>query len=727
MAPRTSTVITWRYQQLFVVLSSVILEWVLMLLLLFEGLLSYLVTTFASLCKLHPPCPMCTRLDHVFGTAQPGFYRDLMCNSHKAEASSWAFCHIHQKLVDVHSMCESCLLSFATNKKSNLATYRSLAGKLGVGIGNEGFRPSFSLDNSSEASVIKEDITNTLCSCCSSPLKVKSYPSMVLQNIASAIDTEVNTRHVSRDQLVEEISLVRYSELKTSDSESEPWQHGGVASLLDDAVDNLKEDFTLSHPKTKFAGVIPTDDIAQDQVAKNSDLIQLQNGGSDSKNSQVSAELYHFRADGNANLQSTDFSSKTVQHPTEDSDTTDKSEDDVWHNALDSISELSVTDKPAETSTAENEPKAEFTDRTAMKDSFKAHEDLQLLLSQVSPNDAINIPGVQEQAILNNITRALSLDRNYSGSISESMAIDEAEEHCTVDQLKKQIELDRKSISLLWKELEEERNASAIATNQTMSMITRLQEEKAAMQMETLQYQRMMEEQSQYDREDLQKMAAMVQELEAEIEGYKTKLRDQSLVNEIRDAMRISRSEECETSMSRTARSLSLFEDEKAYISKHLKKLRQKLHQFSNNGKFIDPKKIDDKEDTFDVTNSEDVYQDADEDSEMTNSENSEMTNVIRNGRNFRYLSNGTEGLTNGKDDPEGQYYAMVSENDLVNFEDEISELTAKLKALEADHSFLEHSINSLRNGQEGKELIHGIACSLRELRKMGITWKDCD
>uniref|UniRef100_A0A0E0KK90 GTD-binding domain-containing protein n=1 Tax=Oryza punctata TaxID=4537 RepID=A0A0E0KK90_ORYPU len=670
---------------------------------------------------------MCTRLDHVFGTVQPGFYRDLMCNSHKAEASSWAFCHIHQKLVDVHSMCESCLLSFATDKKSNLATYRSLAGKLRVGIGNEDCRLSFSLDNASEASVIKEDTTNTLCSCCSSPLKVKSYPSVVLQNIASAIDTEVNSRHVSRDQLVEEISNVRYSELKTSDSESEPWQHGGVASLLDDAVDNLKEDFTLIHPQTKFAGVISPDDIAQDQMAKNSDLIQLQNGGSDSKNSQVSAELYNLKADGNANLQSTDFSRKTVQHPTEDSDTIDISEEEVWHNALSSISELSGTDKPAETSAAENEPEAEFTDRTAIKDSFRAHEDLQLLLSQVSPNDAINIPGVQEQAILNNITRALSLDRNYSGSISESMAINEAEEDCTVDQLKKQIELDRKSISLLWKELEEERNASAIATNQTMAMITRLQEEKAAMQMETLQYQRMMEEQSQYDREDLQKMAAIVQELEAEIEGYKTKLRDQSLVTEIRDAMRISCSEECETSMSRAARSLSFFEDEKVYISKHLKKLRQKLHQFSNNGKFIDPTKIDDKEDTFDVTDSEDVYQDADEDSEITNLENSEKANVIRNGRNFRYLSNGAEGLTNGKDDPKGQYYAMVSENDLVNFEDDISELTAKLKALESDRSFLEHSINSLKNGQEGKELIHGIACSLRELRRMGITWKDCD
>ena len=48
-----------------------------------------------------------------------------------------------------------------------------------------------------------------------------------------------------------------------------------------------------------------------------------------------------------------------------------------------------------------------------------------------------------------------------------------------------------------------ERSASTIAANQTMAMITRLQEEKAAMQMEAPQYQRMMEEQSEYDQEAL--------------------------------------------------------------------------------------------------------------------------------------------------------------------------------------------------------------------------------
>ncbi|GMH21673.1 hypothetical protein Nepgr_023515 [Nepenthes gracilis] len=48
-------------------------------------------------------------------------------------------------------------------------------------------------------------------------------------------------------------------------------------------------------------------------------------------------------------------------------------------------------------------------------------------------------------------------------------------------------------------ELEEERNAAAIAANQTMAMIKWLREEKATMQMEALHYQRMMEEQAKYD------------------------------------------------------------------------------------------------------------------------------------------------------------------------------------------------------------------------------------
>nr|TKV90788.1 hypothetical protein SEVIR_9G051900v2 [Setaria viridis] len=66
-----------------------------------------------------------------------------------------------------------------------------------------------------------------------------------------------------------------------------------------------------------------------------------------------------------------------------------------------------------------------------------------------------------------------------------------------------------------------------------------------------------------------------------------------------------------------------------------------------------------------------------------------------------------------------GQYHAMVGENDLVSLEHEISDVSERLMALEADRSFLEHSVNSLRNGKAGEELIRDITSRLRELRKI--------
>ncbi|KAG6533183.1 hypothetical protein ZIOFF_007049 [Zingiber officinale] len=64
------------------------------------------------------------------------------------------------------------------------------------------------------------------------------------------------------------------------------------------------------------------------------------------------------------------------------------------------------------------------------------------------------------------------------------------------DELKAALQAEQKVLSTLYAELEEERSAAAIAANQTMAMITRLQEEKAAMQMEALQYHQMMNNQN---------------------------------------------------------------------------------------------------------------------------------------------------------------------------------------------------------------------------------------
>ncbi|KAL0865736.1 hypothetical protein Bca101_044854 [Brassica carinata] len=97
-----------------------------------------------------------------------------------------------------------------------------------------------------------------------------------------------------------------------------------------------------------------------------------------------------------------------------------------------------------------------------------------------------------------------------------------------LNQLKKEVRLDKKSLIDLYMELDEERSASTIAANNAMAMITRLQADKAAVQMEALQCQRMMDEQAEYDQEALQSMSSELakreeemKELEDELEAYR--------------------------------------------------------------------------------------------------------------------------------------------------------------------------------------------------------------
>ncbi|KAJ6718912.1 MYOSIN-BINDING PROTEIN 2 [Salix purpurea] len=103
----------------------------------------------------------------------------------------------------------------------------------------------------------------------------------------------------------------------------------------------------------------------------------------------------------------------------------------------------------------------------------------------------------------------------------------------TMEKLKSALRAERKTLSVLYAELEEERSASAVAASQTMAMINRLQEEKAAVQMEAFQYQRMMEEQSEYDQEALQLLNELVVkrekekvELEKELEASRKRVQE---------------------------------------------------------------------------------------------------------------------------------------------------------------------------------------------------------
>ncbi|KAI3749480.1 hypothetical protein L2E82_20092 [Cichorium intybus] len=156
--------------------------------------------------------------------------------------------------------------------------------------------------------------------------------------------------------------------------------------------------------------------------------------------------------------------------------------------------------------------------------------------------------------------------RSLDGSTYTEMEVDGI-----VETVKRKAEDDVRCMRLLQSELEAERNAATIAANHAMNMITRLQQEKASLQMEALQYLRMMEEQAEYDMEALQKANELVEEKENEI---------QDLLDELEQyRMRYG-----DISMASINVPVIIFENEKRYILESLSTLEKKLHELSNGG-----------------------------------------------------------------------------------------------------------------------------------------------
>jgi hypothetical protein len=117
-----------------------------------------------------------------------------------------------------------------------------------------------------------------------------------------------------------------------------------------------------------------------------------------------------------------------------------------------------------------------------------------------------------------------SLDKTEFASDSIDGDYQNEEDDAVLKNLKRQVRLDRKSLMDLYMELDEERSASAVAANNAMAMITRLQEEKAALQMDASQYQRMMEDQIEHDEEVLKETNDFLLKLEEEVKTLDTEL-----------------------------------------------------------------------------------------------------------------------------------------------------------------------------------------------------------
>ncbi|OQU87640.1 hypothetical protein SORBI_3003G313400 [Sorghum bicolor] len=365
-------------------------------------------------------------------------------------------------------------------------------------------------------------------------------------------------------------------------------------------------------------------------------------------------------------------------------------------------------------------PSPTLTDVILGKDSTSSiNEELRLLLSQLSASRGLEAPWVDpgpspraygrgDELVVQNITNRISLERNASGLESlDGSIVSEMEGESTIDRLRRQIDLDRKSIHLLCRELEEERNASAIAASQALAMITKLQDEKAAMQMEASHYQRMMEEQAEYDSEALAKTNELlaereqqIEELEIELENYRRQYgggaieergNQAAFKQENRDTAMLDVGD-LEDPLKQGINSLVSLEEERAYIASGLRKLEQKLQFYSNNSVSVDLPSPDVKDDLSDKVY---VIEDFSLDRQESSIESKEAGSLTTSGK-----------------------------IDLDAVQEEISKLNRRLKTLEGDRSFLEHSINSLRNGDEGLMFIQEIACNLRELRAIAIDKK---
>ncbi|GLT97927.1 hypothetical protein SLE2022_154690 [Rubroshorea leprosula] len=154
-------------------------------------------------------------------------------------------------------------------------------------------------------------------------------------------------------------------------------------------------------------------------------------------------------------------------------------------------------------------------------------------------------------------------EESWDGSIISD--VDGSDGVLTNEKLRSALRDERNALHALYAELEEERSASAVAANQTMAMINRLQEEKAAMQMEALHYQRMMEEQAAYDQEALQLLNELMvkrekekAELEKELEIYRKKVQDYEAKEKI---MMLRRRRDDSTRSATTSASCSNAED----------------------------------------------------------------------------------------------------------------------------------------------------------------------
>ncbi|PWA67190.1 Zein-binding domain-containing protein [Artemisia annua] len=555
------------------VLIYAVLEWTLILLLLLNSLFSYLIIKYARFFGLKPPCLWCIRLDRFFEPKNKNSHREYLCEFHSKEISQLGFCSKHRKLAESNELCEDCSDGLAEKSKSFVF---SKAKKIDFVESKE--------ENKAEVCV--------KCSCCGVEFVRKSFDDssyFVINPSWDFISLSKNGNSVL--DLIGSDLVSDNLEEKTEDEKQGKTEETGDEIIKDDLIQFEKKENISSDLPTQdleffldYSGnqLVPIETVDENEEQEFGEFQKAQ-AMSESKIETVTEELVMETRETLSVLQNTEdlitVSEKTEEKTEEiaedlskfaqlDSMEFEETENAlVFHANLSgspdeklAVSEANGTPLDSEElkETEEGDSDQEDTEVSIGTeipvldscDEIKAQDNFTLYsLSHEEPSTSSNdldfnleYEGREDEKIeevknLNQVDDTLLMIERKDSVAEESFDGSEMEVGDAIntnEKLKSALRAERKALQALYIELEEERSASAVAASETMAMINRLQEEKAAMQMEALHYQRMMEEQSEYDQEALQLLNDLMVKKEKELEMYRKKVSEY----ETKDRMR---------------------------------------------------------------------------------------------------------------------------------------------------------------------------------------------
>ncbi|RLN39030.1 myosin-binding protein 2 isoform X3 [Panicum miliaceum] len=589
-AGRLAAVLHRRTHRVTSALAHAALEWVLIALLLINGLLAYAIARFADYFGLARPCLLCSRVDRLFqaGGDEDGgarWLRDALCGEHAAEISALGYCLRHRRIVDAGEMCEGCLSSCKeetsdAGEKSATAcscckaavrtSSRELEGTREEHVeekvteegkdDDQGYVLLAQEDHEEEeeqdevenqeqqikAEGQREEEDELMAGVQDESLEVMAQgdeialedarlvPVVALDEMTIADDSGLH-----RDVEGEDVMVQVEDEPDSRDVdigvvlEEKRMLDSSVATPADVIEDSVVPISPIPCPETLSSPSHPDhNSISQDDEDVPEDAVEIGDSTAEEDRIFVPQVSEAVSEDDNRTAQVDTNCEVSIG-----SDICEREQDDhvVPFQDLATLEEpvapLSGADDqpspmeilaPTEQGEAEQE---EVVRSTGLDNQPTGQNEMEEDKAPETPTSGVATQRSDRMFLLE---RKRSLSLSLDGSVASEM---EGGEPSTVDQLRSALQAERKALGALYAELEEERNAAAIATNQTMAMINRLQEEKAAMQMEALQYQRMMEEQSEYDQEALQLLNELVtkrerekQELERELELCRQKV-----------------------------------------------------------------------------------------------------------------------------------------------------------------------------------------------------------